>query len=58
MALCAMCDCEQDMEVLSAFNVVLQVPKLKEAQTRTVLKALGAFSPDEVVALSGWCRLG
>jgi len=38
----------EDMEVSTTFNVVLNVPKLKEPEIMTVLKALRAFAPDEV----------
>lgn len=38
----------EDMEVSTTFNVVLNVPKLKEPEIMTVLKSLRAFAPDEV----------
>lgn len=38
----------EDMEVSTTFNVVLNVPKLKEPEITTVLKSLRAFAPDEV----------
>lgn len=38
----------EDMEVSTTFNVVLNVPKLKEPEIMTVLKALRAFASDEV----------
>ena len=44
-------DVMEAMEVSSTFNVVLHVPKLKEAEITTVLTALRVFATDEVGAL-------
>lgn len=38
----------EEMEVASTFNVVLHVPKLKETEIATVLRAIRAFAPNEV----------
>lgn len=36
------------VQVTTTFNVVLHVPKLKEAEISTVLRSLRAFAPNEV----------
>jgi len=38
----------QEMELASAFNVVLSVPMLEEAQIAAVMASLGAFAPQDV----------
>ena len=38
----------QEMELASAFNVVLHVPMLREAQIAAVLSDLGAFARQDV----------
>jgi len=38
----------QEMELASAFNVVLTVPMLEEAQIAAVMASLGAFAPQDV----------
>ena len=38
----------EDMEITTSFNVVLNVPKLREQEIKKVLHALGAFAPQEV----------
>ena len=38
----------EEMEVASTFNVVLHVPKLKEAEIAAVLQTIHAFAPNEV----------
>jgi vesicle-fusing ATPase len=37
-----------EMELASAFNVVLHVPMLREAQIATVMADLAAFAPQDV----------
>ena len=45
----------QEMELASAFNVVLTVPMLEEAQIAAVMTSLGAFAPQDVRVLSWLC---
>ena len=40
----------EDMEITTSFNVVLNVPKLREQEIKKVFHALGAFAPQEVSA--------
>lgn len=47
----------EEMEVAATFNVVLHVPKLKEAEVATVLRAIQAFSPGEVTQLLSYMKV-
>eukprot|EP00891_Asterochloris_glomerata_P007298 jgi/Astpho2/7298/fgenesh1_pm.00113_%23_29_t len=38
----------EDMEITTSFNVVLNVPKLREQEIKKVFHALGAFAPQEM----------
>ena len=46
----------EEMEVASTFNVVLHVPKLKEAEIATVLHTIHAFAPNEVGCCMQPCK--
>ena len=46
----------EEMEVASTFNVVLHVPKLKEAEIATVLHTIHAIAPNEVGCCMQPCK--